>query len=159
MDFEDIFFDCFVGIGLNMLNGMWFEISFFGIIDVVVGGVYVIIIDVNNCVIDDCSLFGEIEYILENFYQEDFVFGCFIIIVNELCLRDECGNFFDNLIIVRIIIENNSIILLIISCLVDVDLSCGVDILLDVIGIVIGLDDCGDVMIIFNDEFILDNCN
>ena len=159
MDFEDTFFDCPVGIGPNTPNGMWFEISPFGTIDVAAGGVYVTTIDVSNCVTDDCSSLGEIEYTLEDSYQEDFVPGCSITIVNELRLRDECGNLSDNLITVRITIENNSTTPPTISCPADADLSCGADTSPDATGTATGSDDCGDVTITFNDEFTPDNCN
>ncbi|MEL6660884.1 MAG: hypothetical protein AAFR36_30775, partial [Bacteroidota bacterium] len=152
-EFTATFEDCPVGLGPNTPSGDWFPIPANGIFRSAVGGSFVIDVDVNDCLSDNCSDLTELERTLLDSYSEDFVPNCRITLVNEIGIRDACGNVADEPIVVKITIENPSTTPPLISCPADLTVECGMSTEPEDTGFATATDDCGGPTITFEDSF------
>ncbi|WP_367391415.1 T9SS type A sorting domain-containing protein [Lewinella sp. LCG006] len=152
-EFTATFQDCPDGLGPNNPSGDWIAVPANGIFQSTSGGSYTVDVDLNSCVSDNCGDFEDFEYTLVDSYFEDFVAGCAITLVNEIALRDGCGNVSDNNIITKITIDNSAADTPpLITCPANAMVACGMPTDPDATGMATATTDCGTPTVTFSDS-------
>ncbi len=99
-EITNTFSRCAGSIFPNTPSGSWFPVPSSGTFLTAVGGSSITTVDLNGCVVDNCSDFADMEWELVSSYEENRT-SCSVDIINELGIRDACGNEAATTIIVR----------------------------------------------------------
>ncbi|WP_020538438.1 T9SS type A sorting domain-containing protein [Lewinella cohaerens] len=158
-DFTATFDNCPDGFGPNTPNGEWQDVPDDGTFLAASGGIFSVEVDLNGCVTDNCSDLTDLEWTLVDSYSEDFVAGCSITLVNEIAIRDACGNVSDDIITTKITITNeNSTTPPNIVCPGNTTVECGNSTDPADTGTATATTDCGMATITFSDNFDPGGC-
>ncbi|MDN3635547.1 hypothetical protein QWY85_12810, partial [Neolewinella lacunae] len=96
---------CPAGLGSNTPSGVWSPVPADGIIQSAFGGIYILPVDVNGCILDDCGDISNIESTLGRSFVASSSVGS-VEIVNVLIFRDSTGNESPDSLYVRATIQD-----------------------------------------------------
>ena len=125
-EFTKTFSGCPDSIGPNTPSGSWSAIGADGKISTAIGGSYISILDLSNCVTDNCTDLADLEWGLFASYEENRIAGVSVDIINEIMVRDASGNISPDHIISRGTIQYDGPPP-VITCPANVTIECGGD--------------------------------
>ncbi len=152
-EFTGTFNRCPDPIGPNTPSGDWIPVPASGMFLTAAGGSSIITVDLNGCVTDECSDFGDMEWMLVSSFEENRVPGCSVDILNEIRIRDGSGNESTNTIFTRSTMQFDGPAP-IITCPANVMLECGASTDPANTGMATATSGCGTPAITFVDNMV-----
>ena len=152
-DFTMTFTGCPDPIGPNTPSGDWFDVRSDGTFLTAAGGSFIIEVDLNGCVAEDCSAIGDLEWQLVSSSEANRVPGCSVDIINEIGIRDACENVaiatFNTVSTIQFMGPAP-----VITCPADATVECGMPTDPAATGMATATSDCGTPVITFADASV-----